>query len=81
MEEMWQFVVADGTKVGRSDLPESPDSYDRPSKDSPVADFQSRPGIARNPGSMGGAWDTSLVQAECLRGDQIKVAVEQDIEV
>ena len=76
MEEMWQFVV----EVARNlniQIFATTHSYDC------IQGFgsliSSRPDLKEDMSIQ--KVDTSLKQAVCLRGDQIKIAVEQDIEV
>ena len=76
MEEMWQFVVELARK-SNVQLFATTHSYDCIRGLGSL--IQSRPDLKEEVSIQ--KVDTSLKQAVCLRGDQIKVAVEQDIEV
>ena len=76
MEEMWQFVV----KVAqRSNVQIFATTHSYDCIRGLGSLIQSRPDLTDQVCIQ--KVDTSLKQAVCLRGDQIKVAVEQDIEV
>ena len=76
MEEMWQFVVEVARKLNVQIFATS-HSYDCIRGLGSM--IRSRPDLADQVTIQ--KVDRSLSQAVCLRGDQIKVAVEQDIEV
>ena len=76
MEEMWQFVVEVARRLNVQVFATT-HSYDCIRGLGSL--IQSRPELADQVSIQ--KIDTSLKQAVCLRGDQIKVAVEQDIEV
>ena len=76
MEEMWQFVVEVARK-SNVQIFATTHSYDCIQGLGSL--IQSRPDLKEEVSIQ--KVDTSLKQAVCLRGDQIKVAVEQDIEV
>ena len=76
MEEMWQFVV-EVARRNRVQIFATTHSYD--CIRGLAALIQSRPGLADQVCIQ--KVDTSLNTAVCLRGEQIKVEVEQDIEV
>ena len=76
MEEMWQFVVEVARK-SNVQIFATTHSYDCIQGLGSL--IQSRPDLKEEVSIQ--KVDTALKQAVCLRGDQIKVAVEQDIEV
>ena len=76
MEEMWQFVV-EVAQRSNVQIFATTHSYDCIRGLGSL--IQSRPDLTDQVCIQ--KVDTSLEQAVCLRGDQIKVAVEQDIEV
>ena len=76
MEEMWQFVVEVARRLNVQVFATT-HSYDCIRGLGSL--LQSRPELTDQVSIQ--KIDTSLKQAVCLRGDQIKVAVEQDIEV
>ena len=76
MEDMWEFVVEVARK-SNVQIFATTHSYDCIRGLGSL--LQSRPDLTEEVSIQ--KVDTSLKQAVCLRGDQIKVAVEQDIEV
>ena len=76
MEDMWEFVVEMARK-SNVQIFATTHSYD--CIRGLGALLQSRPDLTDQVSVQ--KVDTSLKQAVCLRGDHIKVAVEQDIEV
>ena len=76
MEEMWQFVVELARRLNVQVFATT-HSYDCIRGLGTL--LQSRPDLTDQVSIQ--KVDTSLKQAVCLRGDQIRVAVEQDIEV